>query len=123
MKLIIAGSRTFSSLNYTVQAAINHYMLDDVEEVVSGGAHGIDQLGETWADENEVPVKRFPADWSKGKMAGPMRNKQMAEYGDALLIIWDGQSRGSKSMIAYMSALDKPIYEVVYKEGRDIRRE
>ena len=35
---------------------------------------------------------RFDTDWNKhGRAAGPIRNKQMAEYGDALLIIWDGE--------------------------------
>lgn len=119
MRLIIAGTRSFSSLNYTVQAAINHYNLDDVEEVVSGGATGIDQLGETWADEMNIPVKQFLADWSKGKMAGPMRNKEMAAYGDALLLIWDGESKGSKNILAYVSDLNKPIYEIVYRNGRE----
>jgi len=119
MKLIIAGTRSFSSLSYTVQAAIDHYALTDIDEVVSGGAKGIDLLGETWADENNVPIKRFPADWSKGKMAGPMRNKEMAAYGDALLLIWDGESKGSKNIRAYVSTLDKPIYEVIYKDGRE----
>ncbi|WP_197026348.1 hypothetical protein [Polaribacter sp. Hel_I_88] len=43
---------------------------------------------------------RFPAEWNKfGKAAGPVRNKEMAIYADALIAFWDGKSRGTKNMI------------------------
>lgn len=86
-----------------------------VKEIVSGGARGVDLAGESLALETHVPVKRFPAEWDKhGKGAGPIRNKQMAEYADALLLIWDGKSRGSANMKSEMQRLKKPIYEVVF---------
>ena len=45
-------------------------------------------------------MRVFPADWDKyGKRAGYLRNVQMAEYADALLAFWDGESRGTKNMI------------------------
>jgi len=33
--------------------------------VVSGGARGIDTLGEIWAQSQGIPVTRFPADWAR----------------------------------------------------------
>jgi len=58
----------------------------------------------------------FPADWdTHGRAAGPIRNKQMAEYGDALLLIWDGESRGSANMKSNMKKLGKPVYEIIIK--------
>lgn len=69
-------------------------------EVVSGGCHGVDQAGEEWARAHGVPVRVFPANWSlHGRAAGPMRNRTMAGYAEALLAIWDGTSRGTKNMI------------------------
>lgn len=100
MKTIIAGSRSITDYKL-VSRAINMF-LDDlgVTEVVSGCANGVDTLGERWAKENSVPVARFPAEWNKyGRGAGPIRNKEMAEYADALILIWDGQSKGSKNML------------------------
>ena len=45
-------------------------------------------------------VKIIQADWQKyGKRAGPIRNKEMADYADTLIAFWDGQSRGTKNMI------------------------
>jgi hypothetical protein len=39
----------------------------------------------------------------------------MAEYADALILVWDGKSRGSASMKREMEKLGKPIYEVIVK--------
>lgn len=71
-----------------------------VTEVVSGGARGADAFGEEWARDRRVPVRVFPADWNRhGRAAGPIRNREMAEYADALVAVWDGESRGTKNMI------------------------
>lgn len=60
----------------------------------------MDKLGEKWALENGIRVKHFYPDWDTyGRAAGPMRNAKMAEYADVCIVIWDGTSRGSKSML------------------------
>jgi hypothetical protein len=83
-----------------------------ITEVVSGGATGVDELGEAWAKAQGIPITQFlvsKADWDTyGKSAGPRRNRVMAAYGDALLAIWDGASRGTANMIAEMRSLGKP---------------
>ncbi len=72
----------------------------EITEIVSGTCKGVDQLGEEWAGRKGIPVKRFPADWNQyGRRAGPLRNREMAKYADALIAIWDGESRGTKNMI------------------------
>ena len=72
----------------------------DITEIVSGGAAGADKLGERWAREHGVPVKLFPADWKAHSIATrPVRNRQMAEYADALIALWDSTSRGTANMI------------------------
>ena len=50
MKLIIAGSRSITDKNI-VQKVFNRSILklEDITEVVSGGAIGVDRLGEKWA--------------------------------------------------------------------------
>ncbi len=79
-------------------------------------AHGIDEAGEHWGLVNFKKVVEFPADWdTNGRSAGPIRNKQMAEYGDALLLIWDGKSAGSRNMKETMEKLNKPVYEYIIK--------
>lgn len=116
MKVIIAGSRTVTDFRFVYQAANESGF--EITEVVSGGAPGVDTLGEEFAADLDVPLKVFPAEWEKlGKSAGPIRNRHMAEYADALIAIWDGESRGTKNMIATMERLGKPAFVLNLSDG------
>lgn len=111
-KVIVAGSRdlvvrtepTFGPtqwLDTLLRTAFKtHYPQYDLE-IVSGGSGNMDELGEQWAVLSGCDaVTFFHADWSKhGKAAGPIRNREMADYADALVLIWDGESRGSANML------------------------
>lgn len=98
MKTIIAGSRTCNNIKYVYDAVSKCGW--NITEVISGTARGADTLGEEWAKENGIPIRRFPANWNKyGKAAGHIRNSQMADVADALIAIWDGKSRGTEDMI------------------------
>ena len=89
MKVIIAGPRDFTDpreLDLAIAEAQAKGIV--ITEVVCGKARGVDTLGEEWAKRNGVPVKEFPADWdTHGKQAGPIRNLQMARYGEALIAL------------------------------------
>lgn len=102
MKTIIAGSRTIKDPKILEKVIQVQKMsgLGNITEVVCGCAAGVDYLGKFWAQDNNIPVKYFPADWNKhGKRAGFVRNIAMAKYADALLAIWDGESKGTHHMI------------------------
>ena len=98
MKVIVAGSRDL--LDYPlVKEAIERSGFT-ITELVSGGARGVDTLGEKWAKENNIPVKRFPANWNlHGRGAGPIRNREMAEYADACIALALCAGPGTKNMI------------------------
>ena len=100
-KVIIAGGREYSDYEYLRSCADADLAgITDEIEIVSGKASGADALGERYAQEKGYKVAAFPADWNRyGRSAGPRRNRQMAEYADALIAFWDGQSRGTKNMI------------------------
>lgn len=109
MKTIIAGSRGLQN-RQRLEEAIRLSSFT-ISEVVSGGARGIDQLGEQWAKRTETPVRQFLADWDRyGKAAGPIRNAAMARYADALIAIWDGKSRGTLNMIEQAKKYGLKIY-------------
>jgi len=112
MKLIIAGTRNIADAADEVCCAICEFELAyDVTELVSGASGNVDLAGEEWARENDIPIKRFPADWDKhGKAAGPIRNREMAEYADALIAVWDGESKGTANMILEMHRQGKPVF-------------
>lgn len=99
-RVIIAGSRGFS--DYELLKNRLDYLLQNKRDVtiISGTARGAAQLGEKYAAERGYEVERHPADWDKHvKSAGYRRNAEMAEHSDALVVFWDGQSRGTQHMI------------------------
>ena len=116
MKTIIAGSRSITS--FAEACAAIEGCGWRISEVVSGAARGVDRLGERWASQTGVPVIRFPAQWDiHGKRAGVYRNQAMAEYADALIAIWDGQSNGTKHMIDAASKRGLRVHVVVCASG------
>lgn len=114
MKLIVAGSREFN--NYTLTTKyINYYCkYKSIQEIVCGEARGADLLGKRYAEDNNIPVVSFPAEWNKyGKSAGYIRNEAMAKYGTHLIAFWDGISLGTSHMIDLAKSYNLP-YRVVY---------
>ncbi|MEN6554619.1 MAG: DUF2493 domain-containing protein [Methanobacterium sp.] len=113
MRTIIAGGRDFVSYDLLKKAVTECGWRPTV--VISGGAKGADFLGERWAKENNVPCEVFPADWNKyGRKAGPIRNIQMAENAEALIALWDGESRGTKHMIDTATRKGLKVYIQYY---------
>ena len=111
MKCIIAGSRTIKDYGLVLDAIEKSGF--EITEVVSGTADGVDKLGERFAMDEAIPIKRFPANWKKyGKKAGPLRNEEMAvyvqQYFGGAIIIWDGISRGTRSMISLAKSRLQP---------------
>lgn len=118
-KVVVAGSRGFN--NYELLKIKLDSILANKKQVVivSGTAKGSDELGERYAVEKGYPIKPFPANWAKhGKKAGYLRNREMAEYADAVVVFWDGISPGSKHMIDITQELKKPLRVVLYQPGQ-----
>lgn len=120
MKVIIAGSRTITDFSAVEKAVEKSGWRNEITEVISGCAKGVDKLGEMWARGNNIPIKSFPAEWNKyGKNAGPIRNRKMAEYSDCLIAVWNSISNGTRNMLEIMMFLEKPyfIYYVYKQKG------
>ena len=118
MRVIIAGSRMcglvadntwdYDFLVDEIDQVIKDNGLE-VTEVISGNANGPDKAGEIWAEENGVPVTVMKPNWKTGRGAGLTNNKTMAQKGDALIVIYDGSSRGTAHMINTMKRMNKPV--------------
>lgn len=117
LKLIVAGSRSFT--DYALMCRVLIAMADvefaDVAiSIVSGTAKGADALAIRFANEHNVRLYQFPANWyPNGRLdrgAGYRRNAEMGNFSDGLLAFWDGQSNGTKHMIDYMRKLNKPVH-------------
>lgn len=120
MRVVIAGSRGVE--DYALLCQVMAEAGYKVTTVVSGQElTGVDALGEQWARDRGIAVATFPANWERYKPrganashrnpAGMIRNREMAKYCDAAVIMWDGKSPGSKNMIAEMGRFkDKPCH-------------
>lgn len=119
-RIIIAGSRDYSNYDVIRSAMSTFDLLGEYKpeniEIVSGGCRGVDKLAEKFAKEFGYKFTEFPADWSLGKRAGYLRNKQMAEYaakGNGMLVaFWDMKSRGTKLMIELAKKYKLQIYVI-----------
>lgn len=108
MKTIIAGGRNY----YFTEADIAWLnTIDGITEVVSGMASGADTCGEDWAISKGIPVKRSPAQWHLyGKRAGSIRNQEMADYADALVVFPGGT--GTTDMVKRATAKKMKIFRI-----------
>lgn len=124
MKIIVAGSRTIEDRDI-VEAAIKESGFV-ITEIVSGGARGVDAIGESFAVDNFYPYKVFNADWdTHGKKAGILRNIEMAAYADALVAVRLGDSKGTTHMIeeAIRKGLKVFIYEISLDENGKFQKD
>jgi len=97
MKVIVAGSRTIKRYELVSTCIEESGFLPSL--IIQGGAQGVDASAARWAKEHNVDCQTVVANWTLfGQKAGPIRNREMAALGDALILIWDGKSRGSASM-------------------------
>ena len=123
MKLLIAGSRSYANqlitvcrilddlTGYGTCQAFTERLEEDITEVISGCASGVDHAAIVWADNHNIPCTKMPAKWSvDGKtdyMAGFKRNEEMAKLCDYAIIIWDKKSRGTADMMRRLDTHDK----------------
>jgi hypothetical protein len=121
MKVIVAGSRTI--YDYAVVKDAIEKSGFEITELVSGGARGVDRLGERYAEENSIPTKVFIPKWDKyGKRAGYLRNEMMANYADACIMVWNGFSLGSRMMFELAQQKGIKLFNVIVKKN-DIQPE
>ncbi len=115
MKTIIAGGRTVTDERVLFRALKE---IDwKITEVVCGGARGADFLGLNHATHLGIPIKKFPAKWKEhGRSAGYLRNTEMAHYADALLALWDGESKGTAHMIKTAKSQGLVVYVYLINE-------
>ena len=110
MKLAIVGSRNLTNI------AIEKYIFDDVEEIVSGGAVGVDFCAAEYAKNKGLKLTEFLPQYNRyGRAAPIVRNKEIVDYADKIIVFWNGSSKGTLSVIAYAKKIDKPFELILCK--------
>jgi len=116
MRLAIVGSRFFTDYEY-MKLVFEDFVADNgaITAIVSGGAKGADTLAQQIANEYNITMQVWPADWnSNGNAAGPIRNKQIVEDSDAMLAFLAPDSRGTMNSIslARKKGIDVEVHEI-----------
>lgn len=115
MKVAIVGSRSITDYDLVELAVVRSGFL--ISSVISGGAKGVDSLARQYAWIHGLPFTEFPANWDKyGKVAGRIRNSQMADVAQAIIAIWDGESRGTAHTLECAIQRKLPTYVYNTKE-------
>ncbi len=112
MKLLIAGSRSIGTFDP------EKYVPSDTALIISGGAAGIDTAAEQYADAHRISKLILRPRYDLYGRAAPIkRNEEMVDAADAVLIIWDGISRGTKHTAEYARKQGKAVTVVVVENS------
>ena len=102
MKVAIIGSRKLNVEN------LQDYLPEGTDEIVSGGAKGIDTCARNFAIKNGLKLTEFRPEYNKYGRGAPLRrNETIVNYADMVLAFWDGESRGTKFVINYCEKVGK----------------
>lgn len=110
MKVAIIGSRGTKQIN------MNNITLSKGDELVSGGAIGVDTCVAEYAKAQGIPLKVFYPEYKKyGRAAPIVRNKAIVDYADKVIAFWDEKSKGTKWVIDYCKKIEKPCEIIRHK--------
>ena len=103
MKIAVVGSRGIETVD------LEKYLPKECDEIVSGGAKGVDQCAAEYARRKQIKLTEFFPQYEKYGRAAPIRrNYQIVEYADQVLAFWDGTSKGTLSVIKYCEKTNTP---------------
>ena len=101
MKVAVVGSRSVFVTD------IGMY-ISDGDEIVSGGAIGVDSCAAEYAKKNGLKLTVFLPQYERYGRAAPIaRNKKIVDYADKIIAFWDGHSKGTLSVIKYAERTGK----------------
>ena len=109
MKVAVVGSRSISAID------IGKY-ISDGDEIVSGGAAGVDSCAAEYAKKNGLKLTVFLPQYERYGRAAPIaRNKKIVDYADKIIAFWDGKSKGTLSVIKYAEKTGKQCEIILCK--------
>jgi hypothetical protein len=128
--IAVVGSRGWEDREL-LEFALERLAFGDLSRwrMVSGAAGGADSMAAAWAKRVGLELEEIPADWSKGRNAGFVRNALIVGKADGLVAFWDGKSRGTAHSIGLAEKKGIPVLKIIKggvnakgkKETRDLQ--
>ena len=110
MKIAVVGSRDLTNIE------LEKHIGEEADEIVSGGAVGVDFCAAQYAKNNGLKLTEFLPQYDRyGRAAPIVRNKEIVNYADKVIVFWNGTSKGALSVIKYAQKIGKPC-EVILNQ-------
>lgn len=110
MKVAIIGSRGINIDN------LGDYLPEGTDEIVSGGAKGVDTCAREYANNHGIKLTEFLPQYKLYGRGAPLkRNLQIIEYADTVLAFWDGESKGTAFVIENCKKLSKEVRVIIIR--------
>ena len=104
MKVAVVGSRSLHVEDFEA------YLPDGTDEIISGGARGIDSCAREYAKRRGLKLTEYLPDYEKyGKSAPLVRNRLIVDAADLTVAIWDGKSRVTRYTVGYARVKGKKV--------------
>ncbi len=104
MRVAVVGSRGLIIDDF------GEYLPEDVTEIISGGASGVDRCARLYAQAHGIKLTEFLPEYERFGRAAPIkRNILIIKNADIVLAFWDGTSRGTKFMIDNCRKMRVPV--------------
>lgn len=114
MKLLVCGGRDYSDEEHVYRVLNVFHEKYCISVIVTGAARGADYLAGKWANENNISLVEYPADWRKhGKAAGPIRNQEMLEKESPNAVLAFPGGSGTADMIGRARKGGIDVYRVM----------
>ena len=109
MRVAVIGSRGLQVND------LGKYLPDEVTEIISGGARGVDTSAREYATEHGLKLTEYLPEYNKyGRSAPLKRNITIIESADLVLAFWDGKSPGTRFVIGSCEKKNIPMAVYVF---------
>lgn len=109
MRVLVCGGRDYQD-EVRVGAVLSG--IGGISQIIHGGARGADDLARVWAIRSGIPDRQFNANWTLGRMAGPIRNQRMLDEGKPDLVVAFPGGRGTADMVRRARAAGIAVQEI-----------
>lgn len=111
ISLAIVGGRDYKDyINF--EQLVDEYIkeIGIPQQIVSGGASGVDSMAEIYAKKHNIPTLIFKPDWKQhGKKAGILRNIDIIDASTHVLALPTSKSIGTYDSINRAKKLNKVL--------------
>jgi hypothetical protein len=113
MKVLVCGGRDFDNAALMRNVFEDNLEGEHITCLIEGGARGADRLARVWAEQHEITVVEFPANWDYlGLAAGQIRNRAMLDIGKPDFVIAFPGGAGTAGLVREAKKRNIPILEV-----------